>query len=194
MNAGFFAFIWTNIAQRIQTATGQVINALLAWVGAPFQLCVVAYLIIILMIAAWSSDETAFQRFFRQIWLAAVIYTLASNATAFDYYVRGLVNGVTTSITTAIAGIFGGNGSITANSFDNISVKMFAAGLQVMKQLSWSAPTARTSCHCLLADISGSDICHFSGVCFQHDCDELPCRVRPAVYRDAFLCDNADAL
>jgi type IV secretion system protein VirB6 len=140
MNFPLFTFIWTNIAQRIQNSTGQIINALMAWVGMPFQLCVAAYLIIILMIAAWSSDETAHQRFFRQVWLAAVIYTLASNATAFDYYVQGLVNGLTTSITNAIAGIFGGAGGITANSFDNIAVKMFAQGLQVMKQLSWSAP------------------------------------------------------
>ena len=140
MNGGFFQFLWINIAQRIQNATGQLINALLGYVGPQFQLCVLAYLIVMLLIAAWSSDETAFQRFFRQLWLAAVIYTLASNAAAFDYYVQGAANGIVNGVTNAIAGIFGGNGNITANTFDNISTKMFAAGLTVMKHLTWTAP------------------------------------------------------
>jgi len=137
---GLFQFIWTNVALRIQNTTGQLISALLAWVGPTFQFCVVAYLIIVLLIASWSSDEAAFQRFFRQLWLAAVIYTLATNAVAFDYYVQGLVTGITNGVTTAIAGMFGGNGTVTANSFDNIATKMFAAGLAVLKNLSWTSP------------------------------------------------------
>ena len=55
--------IWTGIALPIQNGTAQLINALMQWVGNPFKLGVVAYLVIILLIAAWSSDESAFQRF-----------------------------------------------------------------------------------------------------------------------------------
>jgi type IV secretory pathway VirB6-like protein len=137
---GFFALVWTNIAVRIETATDGVVGALQAWTGPKFQLCVVAYLIISLLIAAWSSDEHAFTRFFRQLWLAVIIYTLASNAASFDYYVTGLVNGITQAVIQAVAGVFGGSGVINANSFDNIAMKMFAAGGVVFNQVAWSAP------------------------------------------------------
>src|SRR5271166_1111278 len=140
MNYGFFTFIWDNVAQRIQQATAGLINALLGYVGPQFQACVLAYLIITLLIATWSADETAMLRFFRQLFLAVVIYGLATNAGTFNTYVQSAVNGIVTGVTNAIAGVFGGNGNVTANSFDDVAVKMFAAGLKVIKNLSWTAP------------------------------------------------------
>jgi type IV secretory pathway VirB6-like protein len=142
MNIGFFSAFWQAVAVRITDATAQLVAALMGWVGRPFQLCVVAYLIIMLLIAAWSSDETAFQRFFRQLWLAVIIYTLATSATAFNYYVTGLVNGLINDITRAIAGIFGGSGAVTANSFDIAASKLFAVGATVFQGLPWYSPKA----------------------------------------------------
>lgn len=132
-----FTLIWQNVAVPVDTATAGMINALVAWVGTPFKLAVVAYLIIVLLIAAWSSDETAFQRFFRQLWLAAIIYTLASNADAFNYYVTGLVHWTVNSISAAIGNIFNHAAPLSADGFDAIGSRAFSVGLAVFKNLPW---------------------------------------------------------
>ncbi len=140
MNTGFFSGLWNAVAVRIQGSTGQLITALQAWVGPSFQLSVLAYLIITLLIAAWSSDDAAFQRFFRHLWLAAIIYTLAATADGFQTYIQGFANGLTTDISRAVAGIFGVTRNITANSFDVIAVKMFDKGGTVFNALQWYSP------------------------------------------------------
>lgn len=136
-NTGTFLLIWQNVAIPVDTATAGMVNALVAWVGTPFKLAVVAYLIIILLIAAWSSDESAFQRFFRQLWLAAVIYTLASNADAFNYYVTGVVHWTVNSIGVAIGNVFNHPAPVSADGFDAIGSRAFAVGLTVFKNLPW---------------------------------------------------------
>src|SRR5271166_6595698 len=141
MNYGFFTFIWDNVAQRIQQATAGLINALLGYVGPQFQACVLAYLIVTLLIATWSADETAMLRFFRHLFLATVIYGLVANAGTFNTYVQGAANGLVTGITKAIAGIFGaGGGNVTGVVFDDLLVKMFAKGGDILEHLTWSAP------------------------------------------------------
>lgn len=136
MGAGStFLLIWQNVAIPVDAATAGMVNALVAWVGTPFKLAVVAYLIIILLIAAWSSDEAAFQRFFRQLWLAAVIYTLASNADAFNYYVTGVVHWSVNSIGVAIGSVFNHRAPLSADGFDAIGSRAFAVGLAVYKNL-----------------------------------------------------------
>jgi hypothetical protein len=132
-----FVLIWQNVAVPVDAATAGMVNALIAWVGTPFKLAVVAYLIIILMIAAWSSDETAFQKFFRQLWLAAIIYTLASNADAFNYYVTGVVHWVVNSIGVAIGNVFNHAVPISGDGFDAIGSRAFSVGLAVFKNLPW---------------------------------------------------------
>ena len=55
-----------------------------SWVMGWFQLAVGAYLIAILLIAAWSSDQSTGQLFFRQLFLAFIVYTIAATAGPFD--------------------------------------------------------------------------------------------------------------
>lgn len=141
MNLQLAGTIWQTVAVLIDNGVTQVSTALMGYVAGPFQYCVLAYLIIVLMIAVWSSDETAFMRFFRQIWLAMIIYTIASQAATYNTYVPGLVNSTTTAISAKLAGIFGASSAVTANSFDIAITKTFAVGLQVFKILSWSPKT-----------------------------------------------------
>ena len=136
-NNGIFDLIWQNIAIPVDAATAGMVNALASWVGRPFRLAVVAYLIIILLIAAWSSDEAAFQKFFRQLWLAAVIYTLASNADSFNYYVTGVVHWTVDSIAVAIGNVFNHAAPVSADGFDAIGSRAFSVGLAVFKNLPW---------------------------------------------------------
>jgi type IV secretory pathway VirB6-like protein len=138
----FFHTIWELIAVRILGATDQLSGALQGAVGAPFKLCVAAYLLVTMLIAAWSDDAGAFSRFFRNLFLASVIYSLSSNAAAFNYYVSGALHGFTNSVTRAIAGIFGGAPTVTADSFDVIVTKAFAVGALVLKDIPWYSPKA----------------------------------------------------
>jgi hypothetical protein len=140
MNPGVFALIWQQIAVRVADATGQLTAALQDWVGPKFKLCVLAYFLATLLIAAWSADEAAFGRFFRQLFLAGIVYSLISNGTSFDFYVVGLVDGVVNGISSAIAGIFGGPSQVSANIYDTIAVKVFAVGVQTFKNLQWYSP------------------------------------------------------
>lgn len=132
-----FALIWQHVAVPVDIATAGMIGALVAWVGTPFKLAVVAYLIIILLIAVWSSDESAFQRFFRQLWLAAIIYSLASNADAFNYYVTGVAHWTVNSISAAIGNMFNHAAPLSADGYDAIGSRAYSIGLAVFKDLPW---------------------------------------------------------
>jgi type IV secretory pathway VirB6-like protein len=140
---GFFHWVWQMVAVRILDSTGQLTNALQGAVGWQFKACVGAYLLGMLLIAAWTpEDSSAFTRFFRSLFLAAFLYTVVTNATSFQYWVSGALNGFTDSVTRAIAGIFGGAPTVTADSFDVIIIKAFAVGALVLKDIPWYSPKA----------------------------------------------------
>lgn len=141
MDVVFYTIIWNNVAVVINAATTQMITALMGWARDNFPMCATAYLVIMYMIAAWSSDPSAWQRFFRHVFLAATIWSLSTVAAAFDYYVLGLVNGFINTVTAAIGGIFGqGGGPITAQTFDHITMKVFAYGAVVFNHVGTFDP------------------------------------------------------
>ena len=133
-----FTLLWTNIAVPIDTASAQVVAALMARIGPWFKLCVGAYLLIMMLIASWSEDADAIQRLFRSLFLAAIVYAIAFNAGTFDYYVTQLVHGTTNAISTATTNIFNQGGAIDANAFDIIGTRSFAIGLAVFKNLPFN--------------------------------------------------------
>jgi type IV secretion system protein VirB6 len=133
-----FLNLWNAIGQPITNASGQIINAIQAEIGRPFQLCVIAFLLIQLMIAIWSPNEDAIMHFLRQIGLAAVIFTLITTNASFTYYVSGAAQWLTNTTMQAIGGIFGqGAANVTAATFDTISANCFGLGLKVIKVMPW---------------------------------------------------------
>lgn len=137
MNFGLFEFIWQHVVVQIQNATAGLIGALQGYVGPQFTASVTAYLVVRLLIACYSSESDAWQVFFRNLYLAGILYTLATTAGAFQFYVTGLMNGLVNGITTAIGGVFGAPGTITAQSFDHIAVKVFAFGASFFKDVGY---------------------------------------------------------
>lgn len=133
-----FTLLWTNIAVPIDAASAAMVTALMAKIGPWFKLCVGAYLMITMLIAAWSNDADAMQRLFRNVFLAAIVYAIAFNAPAFDYYVTQLVHGTTSAISTATANIFTQGAPINADAFDIIGTRAFAIGLAVFKNLPYN--------------------------------------------------------
>ena len=128
-----FAFLWANVAVPFDAATAQMIAAIQGMIGARFIACVGAYFICTLLIACWGPDEDGFTRFFRQLGLAAVVYTLATTAPAFNTYVAGLIHGIVTAVGNAMAGVLQGGGPLNGIAFDRIATRVYASGLAVYK-------------------------------------------------------------
>jgi TrbL/VirB6 plasmid conjugal transfer protein len=135
-----YSMLWQMLAVPINGAVQGLIAALMGYIGPTFQVAVPAYLIVMLLIAAWGSDETAFPRFFRQLWLAVIIYALATNAEAFGYYVSGLITGIEGSISNAIAGNLINGSTMAATAFDTFQIKMYSIGGSILEKVSFYSP------------------------------------------------------
>jgi type IV secretory pathway VirB6-like protein len=135
-----YATVWQMLAVPLNGAVQGVIAALMAYLRPTFQVAVPAYLIIMLLIAAWGADETAFPRFFKQLWLAVIIYTLATNAEAFGYYVSGLVTGIEGGISNTIAGNVFNGAIIGTAAFDTFQIKLYSLGGSVLEKVSFYSP------------------------------------------------------
>lgn len=140
MNFGFFTFVWQQVAVQIQGATNDLITALMGWVGPQFTYSATAYMVIRLLMACYSSASDAWQVFFRQLYLAAIIFTIITTTAMFNFWVVGLVQGLITGIGTAIGGVFGHPGAVTATSFDHMAIKVFAFGGQFFEHVGWTSP------------------------------------------------------
>lgn len=119
----------------MDAASAKLVAGLMARIGPWFKLCVGAYLLIVMLIAAWSDDADAIQRMFRSLFLASIVYAIAFNAPTFDYYVTAFVHGTTNSISTATANLFNAGATVDANAYDIIGTRSFAIGLAVLKNL-----------------------------------------------------------
>lgn len=139
-NLHIYAPMWQTLTVPLDGAVQGLIASLMAWIGPVLQVGVPAYLIIMLMIAAWGTDETAFIRFFGSLWRAVVIYALATVADSFNYYVSGLIHGLEDEIMNAIAGSLTHGATVGADSFDKLQTQLFALGGPILKNISFYAP------------------------------------------------------
>lgn len=130
-----FAFLWANVAVPLDAATAQMVTAVQGMLGFRFQLAVLAYFVVTLLIACWTPDDSGFTRFFRQLGLASVIFTLATTAPMFNTYVSGLIHGVVTTAGNAMAGVLQQGGPLDGIAFDKIATRAYAAGAAVYKTI-----------------------------------------------------------
>jgi type IV secretory pathway VirB6-like protein len=131
----FFQLLWTNLALPIQASEQPIIAALQGYVQGWFSVAVGAYLIAILLMAAFNSSEADATLLFRQAFLAGVVWSIAVTAAGTNTYVTGLVGGFINGVTTAIAGVFGGGTVTNAQAFDKMATQLFAIGLVVIKNV-----------------------------------------------------------
>ena len=138
MMSNSYQNIWAQIGLPITNGSAQIVTGLMAYVGPIFGAGVLAYLLIRLLIEAYTPNEATVLDFFKQIGLTAAIYTLISQQATFNYYVSGAVTGLTTRITAAIQGAFqGAGGAVTAATFDTLTDRSYALALLVYKQADW---------------------------------------------------------
>src|ERR1700722_12352536 len=130
--------IWNGIVVPIQNGTAALSAALEGWMHGQYPAWIGAYILIMMLMAAWRADNDAFMRMMRTAFLASVLFALCSNATTFNFYVSGLAHGVVNGISGAIANSFGGGEStITAGTFDTLATKAFAVGAKVFSVIPW---------------------------------------------------------
>ena len=117
-----------------------LVTALMAKVGPWFKACALAYIVIMMLIAAWSNDSAAETKLFKALFLAGIIYTLTSSNAAYQYWIVETIQGFINGISQAIAGAFNQGAPITADSATMpIGTRAFAVGLAVFKNLpTWS--------------------------------------------------------
>lgn len=138
MQVGLCATIWQYLTGPFQTGSTQIASALSGWVGTEFRLCVVAYLVVSLLIAGWSSDPHEIPNFFKKLFLASTVFAIAGNLAAYNYYVVGLTHGITDGISTAITGLIGQGKPVTAASFDELGTRLFTLGIVVYTATGFS--------------------------------------------------------
>jgi type IV secretion system protein VirB6 len=131
----WFHLIWTKVATPIADAADKLAEALLQHNSTTFHLLAFATMLLFLAKAIFSTDDTTFIRWFRMLFYAAIIDVLCSHAAAFNYFVAGAIFGAINGVTTAVGHLFGGNGDVTADTFDIVASKTYSVGLVVMKNL-----------------------------------------------------------
>jgi type IV secretion system protein VirB6 len=132
-----FTTIWNILVPPIQSGETAIIAALQAYVTTWFALAVGAYLIAILLMAALNPSEADATLLFRKAFLAGVVWSLAATTAGFSTYITGFTNGAVTSVSTAIAGAFGGTPITSAGAFDSLATQMIAVGGVAMKHVPW---------------------------------------------------------
>jgi type IV secretory pathway VirB6-like protein len=131
-----FTAIWNAIVLPIQAAEQPMVAALQTYVTTWFALAVAAYIVALLLMAAFSPSESDATLLFRQIFLAGIVWSIAATAAGTNLWVTGLINGAINSVSTAIAGTFGGAGAVLgATTFDKMGTQLFAVGLAVAENV-----------------------------------------------------------
>lgn len=126
--------VWDGLVTPFQTAMDAIVPTLMTTAGPWFKVWVGAFLLMTMLIAAWSGDDDAIQRLFRYCFLAAAVYAVAFTMPAYNYYVVGAANGLVTSLSAALTGQFPhAGGALGAESFDVLSDKVAFAGDLIVK-------------------------------------------------------------
>lgn len=134
----YFTLIWNALVLPIQTAETAIMDAMQGYVTTWFALAVSVYLMAALLRAALTPGEEGAAWFFRQLFLASVVYSLAALA-AYSTYAVGLSTGLVTHVNAAIVGTFGGTAITGPGSFDAMANNMIAVGAVTMKHVPWYA-------------------------------------------------------
>jgi type IV secretion system protein VirB6 len=132
-----FTTIWNILVPPIQSGETAIIAALQAYVTTWFALAVGVYLMAILLMAALNPSEADATLLFRKAFLAGVVWSLAATTAGFSTYITGFTNGAVTSVSTSIAGAFGGTPITSAGAFDSLATQMIAVGGVAMKHVPW---------------------------------------------------------
>jgi len=133
-----FAYIVSQVETPLVSAVSEVVNAFLSFVAAPLKVALVLYIALTgILIIRGEANEAGSSLLGRFIKLGLVVWILTGSGAyqqyVYDFFFTTLPQGLANALTSS-----GGASAIDANSFDQVWIKAWRAGLEVWKTLNWT--------------------------------------------------------
>lgn len=133
-----FAYIVSQVETPLVSAVSEVVNAFLSFVAAPLKVALVLYIALTgILIIRGEANEAGSALLGRFIKLGLVVWILTGSGAyqqyVYDFFFTILPQGLANALTSS-----GGASAIDANSFDQVWIKAWRAGLEVWKTLNWT--------------------------------------------------------
>jgi len=132
-----FAYIVSQVETPLVSAVAQVVTAFLTFVGPPLKVALVLYIALTgVLIIRGQTDEAGSALLGRFLKMALVVWVLTGSGVyqqyVYDFFFTTLPQALAQALTSS-----GGANTIDANSFDQVWLKAWRAGLEVWRTLSW---------------------------------------------------------
>lgn len=132
-----FAYIVSQVETPLISAVTQVMNTFLSFVASPLKVALVLYIALTgVLILRGQADEAGSTLVGRFLKMGLVVWVLTGSGVyqqyVYDFFFTLLPQSLSTALTSS------GATPITANSFDNVWIKAWRAGLEVWRTLKWS--------------------------------------------------------
>lgn len=132
-----FAYIVSQVETPLVSAVAQVMNAFLALIAAPLKVALVLYIALTgILILRGEVNEAGSALLGRFLKMALVVWVLTGAGVyqqyIYDFFFTTLPQGLAQALTAS------GTTPIDANSFDQVWIKAWRAGLEVWRTLKWS--------------------------------------------------------
>lgn len=133
-----FAYIVSQVETPLMAVVAEVLNAFLTYVAAPLRVALVLYIALTgLLVIRGEVNETGVSLFGRILRMILVVWVITGAGVyqqyVYDFFFTTLPNGLTDALTSS-----GSIRIVNANSFDQVWLRAWRAGLEVWRTLGWS--------------------------------------------------------
>lgn len=130
-----FTYIVDQVETPLVTAVSDVTSALLSFASAPLQVALVLYVALTgVLILRGYHQELASTLISRMIAMGLVVFVLTGAGIYQQFVYDFFFTTLPTDLTQAVSGV---GAPVTANSFDQVWLKAWRAGLEVWRTLAW---------------------------------------------------------
>lgn len=131
-----FAYIVSQVEAPLITSVSQVVNTFLTFVGPPLKVALVLYIALTgVLIIRGETNEAGAALLGRFLKMGLVVWVLTGSGVyqhyVYDFFFTTLPQGLANALTS------GGGGVVDANTFDQVWIKAWRAGLEVWRTLGW---------------------------------------------------------
>ena len=132
-----FAYIVSQVETPLVSAVAKVVNAFLTFVAAPLKVALVLYIALTgILIMRGEANEAGSALLGRFLKMGLVVWVLTGSGIyqqyVYDFFFTTLPQGLSQALTSS-----GGTSAIDADSFDQVWIKAWRAGLEVWRTLGW---------------------------------------------------------
>jgi type IV secretion system protein VirB6 len=133
-----FAYIVSQVETPLVSAVSEVINAFLSFVAAPLKVALVLYIALTgILIIRGEVNESGAALLGRFLKLGLVVWVLTGAGIyqqyVYDFFFTTLPQGLADALTSS-----GSTNAVDANTFDQVWIKAWRAGLEVWRTLNWT--------------------------------------------------------